>query len=73
MRFPRVSFLPRDDARAELKIAMDAVAAGGPRAEAGAARIKRVLGNASTAIGQAIWKISVEVAGEAAKKILLGN
>jgi hypothetical protein len=39
----------------------------------GAARIKRMVGKAGTAVGQALWKISVEVAGEAAEKILLGN
>lgn len=59
--------------RAKLKTAIDDVAGGGPRAEAGAARIKRLLGKASSGVGQALWKISVDVASEAAKKILLGN
>jgi hypothetical protein len=59
--------------RAQLKTAIDDVAGGGPRAEVGAARIKRMVGKAGTAVGQALWKISVEVASEAAKKILLGN
>jgi hypothetical protein len=58
--------------REKLKVAIDDLAAGGPRAEAAAARIKRMLGKASTAVGQALWKISVEVASEAAKKILTG-
>jgi len=59
--------------REKLKTAIDYVAAGGPRAEAGAARIKRMLGKASTAVGQALWKITVDVASEAAKKILTGS
>jgi hypothetical protein len=61
------------DDRAKLKTAIDDVAAGGPRAEVGAARIKRMLGKTSTVVGQALWKIAVEVAGEAAKKILVGQ
>ena len=36
-------------------------------------RIKRLLGKASSNVGQALWRISVEVASEAAKKILLGS
>jgi hypothetical protein len=36
-----------------------------------AAKLKRILGSAGTAVGQAIWKICVDVAGEAARKILL--
>ena len=59
--------------RAKLKTAIDDVAAGGPRAEVGAARIKRIVGKAGTAVGKARWNICVEVAGEAARKILIGN
>jgi hypothetical protein len=61
------------DDRANLKTAIDDVAGGGPRAEVGAARIKRMVGKAGTAVGQALWKISVEVASEAARKILIDN
>jgi hypothetical protein len=60
------------DDRAKLKTAIDDVASGGARAEAGAVRVKRMLGKASTAVGQALWKIVVDVASEAAKKILTG-
>jgi hypothetical protein len=60
------------DDRAKLKSAIDDVAGGGPRAEAGAARIKRMVGKAGSAVGQALWKLSIEVASEAAKKILTG-
>ena len=59
--------------RARLKTALDDVVAGGPKAEAGAARIKKMLGKASTAVGQALWKITVDVASEAAKKILTSS
>jgi hypothetical protein len=59
--------------RTKLKAALDDVTAGGPRSEVGAARIKKMLGKTTTAVGQALWKICVEVAGEAAKKILIGS
>jgi len=61
------------DDRTKLKTAIDDVASGGPRAEVGAARIKRMVGKAGTTVGQALWKISLDVASEAAKKILIGN
>jgi hypothetical protein len=61
------------DDRAKLRSAIDDIATGGPRAEVGAARIKRLLGKAGSGVGHALWKISVEVASEAAKKILLGS
>jgi hypothetical protein len=61
------------DDRAKLKVAIDEVAGGGPRAEVGAARIKRILGKTGTAVGKAFWQITVDVASEAAKKILLGG
>jgi hypothetical protein len=66
-----LSHKPRRSAR--LKTALDDVVAGGPKAEAGAARIKKMIGKASTAVGQALWKITVDVASEAAKKILMGS
>jgi hypothetical protein len=59
--------------RAKLKNDLDEVAGGGPRSEVGALRIKRLVGKTTTAVGQALWKISLDVASEAAKKILLGN
>jgi len=40
--------------RAKLKSALDDISAGGPRAEAGAARVKRMIGKAGTAVGQAL-------------------
>ena len=60
------------DDRTILKTAIDDIAAGGPRGEVGAARFKRVFGKARSAVGQALWKIAVDVASEAAKKILTG-
>jgi hypothetical protein len=63
----------RED-RAKLKAAIDDIAAGGPPAEAAAARIKQMLGgNASTGVARGLWKRSVDIADEAAKKILLGG
>jgi hypothetical protein len=61
---------PQD--RERLKTAIDQVAAGGPLSEAAAVRVKKMLAGASTAVGRALWKITVDVASEAAKKILLG-
>jgi hypothetical protein len=63
--------LPKSEQK--LKKAIEEVAGGGPSAEAGAARIKRMLGTASTTVGQALWKITVGVASDAARKILLGG
>jgi hypothetical protein len=60
------------DDRAKLKTAIDDIATGGPRAEVGAARIKRLAGKAGNVVGRAFWKIVVDVASEAAKKVLLG-
>jgi hypothetical protein len=59
--------------RTKLKSALDDITTGGPKAEASAARIKRLLGKATTEIGKALWKASVEIASEAAKKTLLGQ
>lgn len=60
------------DERAKLKASLEDISGGGPRAEAGAARNKRMVGRASSAVGQALWKISIDIASEAAKKILTG-
>jgi hypothetical protein len=56
------------DDRAKLKAALDDVTGSGPKAEASAARIKKWLGKATSALGQAVWKASVEIGSEAAKK-----
>lgn len=61
------------DDRSKIKEALDDVSANGPRTELGAARLKKLLGNATNAIGQAAWKISVDIASETAKKIMLGQ
>jgi hypothetical protein len=59
--------------REKLKTAIDDLAIGGPRAEAGAALIKRMLGKASTAVGQALYKMTADIASESAKKILTSH
>jgi hypothetical protein len=61
------------DDRSKIKEALEDVSRDGPRTELGAARLKKLLGNASSAVGKAAWKISVEIASEAAKKIMLGQ
>ena len=55
------------DDRAKLKTAIEDVAGGGPKAEAGAARVKDA-GKATTAVGKALWQLTIDVASEAAKK-----
>jgi hypothetical protein len=59
--------------RTKLKTSLDDISTNGPRAEAGAARIKKMLGKATSAVGQAVWKISVDIASETAKKIMMGG
>jgi hypothetical protein len=61
------------DDLAKLKVALDEIAVSGPKAEVGAVRIKKMLGKASTAVGKALWKMSIDIASEAAKKVLLGQ
>jgi hypothetical protein len=61
------------DDRTKLKDALDDISKAGPRNEVGAARIKKLLANATTATGKALWKIAIEVATEAAKKTLTGG
>jgi hypothetical protein len=58
--------------RDTIKSAIDDIAVPGPKAEAGAARIKRLAGKAGSAVGQAFCKIAVDVASETAKKIMTG-
>jgi hypothetical protein len=57
--------------RARLKEAIDDVSREGPRNEVGAARIKKLLAGGSTAAGKALWGMTVSLATEAAKKLLL--
>lgn len=59
--------------RAIVKQALDEVGQGGPEAEVAAVRLRRLLSKAGTKAGQALWKMTVDVATEAAKKILLGT
>lgn len=59
--------------RDKIKQALDDVTSDGPRTALGAARLKKLLGNAGGAVGKAAWKIAVEIASEAAKKVMLGQ
>jgi hypothetical protein len=59
--------------RGKLKEAIVDIATDGPRTELGATRIKKMLGRASSAVGGALWKMSVDLATEAAKRIMIGG
>lgn len=62
-----------DDDKEKLKGALDDISREGPRSEVGAARIKKILKKTGTGVGNALYKIAVDVGSEAAKKILLGQ
>lgn len=59
--------------RERLKSAIDDIAVEGPRTEAGAARIKTLIGGATSAVGKALWKMAIDIGTEAAKKGMLGS
>jgi hypothetical protein len=61
------------DDLSKLKSAIDDVTSGGPRGELGAVRIKKMVGKAGGAVDNALWKITVDIASEAARKIMLGS
>jgi hypothetical protein len=58
--------------RIKLKTAITDISTAGPQAEVGAIRINKLIGKATSAVGQALWKAAVDIATEAAKKTLLG-
>jgi hypothetical protein len=59
--------------RAKLKGALTDISTNGPKAEAGAVRIKRLLGQVTGAAGDALRKAAVDIASETVKKILTGS
>lgn len=59
--------------RAKIKTAIGYVAAGGPSAEAGAARLKKLLQRPGVPRAKLCGKFSIDVASDAAKKIMLGQ
>jgi hypothetical protein len=60
------------DDREKIKGALEDIARDGPRTEAAAVRLKRLLGKGTTATGKALWNIAISVATEAATKGLFG-
>jgi hypothetical protein len=60
-----------DNDRSKIKEALEEISRDGPRTEVGATRLKKLLGKAKSAVGQAVWKASIEIATEAAKKLML--
>ena len=62
-----------EEDRAKLKGALDDISRDGPRSEVGAARVKKILSKVGGGIGNALYKVAVDVASEAAKKVLTGG
>jgi hypothetical protein len=58
--------------KAQLKGAIDDLAAGGARTELAVSRFKRLMKKAGETVGGGLYKIVVDVATEAAKKSLIG-
>lgn len=59
-----------DEEREQLKAALDDVTREGPRNELAASRIKKTLAKAGGELGKALWKLTIEVASETAKRVL---
>jgi hypothetical protein len=56
----------------QLQEAIDDLAGGGPRTDLAAGRFKRLMKKASVAVGSGLYKVVVDVASDAAKKLLMG-
>jgi hypothetical protein len=61
-----------DTEKTQLQGVIDDLAAGGARTELAASRFKRLMKKAGEAVGGGLYKIVVDVASEAAKKVLIG-
>lgn len=59
--------------RDKIKQSVADVTKDGPATSIAAIRLKKFLGTAKDAVGQALWKITVELATQTAKKTLLGG
>lgn len=55
-----------------LQEVIDDLAAGGGRTDLAASRFKHLMRNAGVAVGSGLYKLVVEVASDAAKKVLMG-
>jgi hypothetical protein len=58
--------------RQQLPGIIDDLASGGPRTELAVGRVKRIIKKVGPAVGSGLQKIVMDVASEAAKKLLLG-
>jgi hypothetical protein len=62
-----------DEDRKRIKESIHDITRDTPATSLAAVRLKKWLGKATDAVGTALWKITVEVATQAAKKTLLGG
>lgn len=58
--------------REQLQEVIDDLAAGGARTDLAASRFKRLMRKAGVAVGSGLYKVVVDVASDAAKKVLMG-
>jgi hypothetical protein len=61
-----------DADRAKIRQSLADIAKDTPATSLAVIRLKKMVGSAKDAVGQALWKMAVEIATEAAKKSLLG-
>lgn len=62
-----------DKDKANLKRSIEDIVADGQRVQVGVTMLKKLLGRSKDVAKEAIWKFTVEVASETAKKALLGS
>jgi len=58
--------------KAWLQSAIEDLATDGPRTELAAGRFKRLMGKAGEAVGSGLYKIALDIATDAAKKMIIG-
>ena len=61
-----------DNEKAQLQGAIEDLAVGGARTELGATRFNKLMKKAGQTVGSGLYKVAVDVASEAAKKLLTG-
>jgi hypothetical protein len=61
-----------DADRAKIKVSLGEITRDTPGTSLAVIRLKKMLGTAKDAVGQAVWKVAIDIATEAAKKALLG-
>lgn len=62
-----------EDERVKIKESLRDITRNTPGMSIAVIRLKKLLGNARDTVGQALWKITIDLATEAAKKTLLGQ